>query len=153
MAKALANLVSKLITPLCQKSGFVKASLVIDWDKIVGPKFSQFCEAVRVNFPQGKKNQGSLYIRVPSAMATHIAFLEPEILEKVNRYYGYPAISRVIIQQGPVMRKSSPPPKTSPSLTQEKREEILNLVSEVGDESLQKALERLGSSIFERNLS
>lgn len=96
-AKALRNCMTSIIEPICKKQGFVNASVILDWSKIVGNDFANLCGAVKVVFPFGKKTEGCLHVQTTSSMASVLTYQEPLILQKVNQYYGYQAINKLRI--------------------------------------------------------
>lgn len=147
--RLLSGVVSDISTPICRRSGFIHASLILDWEKIISPAFSQFCQALRITFPKGQKTQGALHVRAPSSMALALSYQEPEILERVNRYYGYQAVVRLVIHQGhiPKQRKEPLVPSES-SLDPQRASRIEDLLTEVPGESLKNALKSLGMSVI-----
>ncbi|MBY0281645.1 MAG: DUF721 domain-containing protein [Alphaproteobacteria bacterium] len=96
-AKALRNCITPILEPICKKQGFVNASVILDWSKIVGGDFANLCQAVKVVFPFGKTVEGCLHVQATSSMASVITYQEPLILQKVNQYYGYQAITKLRI--------------------------------------------------------
>ena len=74
-----------------------------------------------------------------------IGELEPQLLDRINGHFGYPAVARLRLVQAPFPRArarpaSSPPPVPSP----QEQAEIGQLVAPVGDPELRAALARLG---------
>jgi hypothetical protein len=53
-----------------------------------------------IRFPAGKKAGGTLTLLVEGAHAPLIQHLGPMIIERVNRFFGYQAIERVVFRQG-----------------------------------------------------
>lgn len=124
---------------------------MLDWEKIVGDQFAKICQAVRMSFPKGQRTQGALYLKTSSAMATHITFLQPEILDKVNRYYGYQAIVRLVIIQGQIDVKSDVDHSIAlPDLTLEQSREIHESVGTLSHAKLQNALCSFGERFYQR---
>lgn len=148
--RTIRSLVHRLTTPICQKNGFVTAGILLDWSKILGSAFQEFCVAERVSFPPNKRSMGTLYVRTPSHMATEISYLEPTILEKINEYYGYQAISRLIIRQGPLNKAVGSSVKNSPPLTSLKQAEIEDAIAGVEDKEIKNALRQLGEGIVKK---
>lgn len=143
----LGNFISKVLTPIVQSQGFVRAGILLEWESIVGKRFSAICQPEKVIFPLHQRREGKLVIRTPSAMAPELAFLEPKILEKINCYYGYQAISRLVIVQGPIKKKQekieSKPPLSSAAV-----DFVQNQTAAIEDVFLQKALFSWGCEIL-----
>ena len=53
-----------------------------------------------IRFPAGKKAGGALTLLVEGAHAPLIQHLTPMIIERVNRFFGYAAINRIVFRQG-----------------------------------------------------
>jgi hypothetical protein len=113
-AKVLRNCITPLIEPICKKQGFINASLILDWSKIVGNDFANLCQAVKVVFPFGKTTEGCLHLQTTSSMASVLTYQEPLILQKVNQYYGYQAVTKLhifhkstSIQKKPLKKKQN----------------------------------------------
>lgn len=143
----VGSLVTKLVTPACQKQGFVQASLLLDWPQIVGQKFAETCLPVKVTFPYGQRQDGRLHVQVSSGLAPELSFLESLILERINRYFGYRAIGRLFIHQEPLAPRT-PRQKRVQSDSLETRQTLENQLSDIQDEGLRTALLNLGLGIY-----
>ncbi len=55
-----------------------------------------------IRFPPGEKSEGILQLVVLPAHAPLIQHVIPEIIERVNRFFGYKAVARVKMRQGEV---------------------------------------------------
>jgi hypothetical protein len=147
----VGSIITHAITPICHQKGFVQARILLEWDYIVTPQFSQFCMPLKVTFPLKKRSEGRLFLQATSSMATEIAYLEQIILSHVNQYFGYQAISKITIFHGPVkingMEKK--PLKTVPKkLLPEATQACLEThVQPIEDDRLRAALLNLGMRI------
>ena len=94
----------------------------------------------------GKKSDGTLELTVEGAHATMIQHVLPEIMDRVNRFFGYGAVARVKVRQGPVSkpkpRQPSPPPMLKPVPM-----ELGESLREIGDPELFAVLESLAKSL------
>lgn len=143
----VGSLVNKLVTPACQKQGFVQASILLDWSQIVGAKFAETCLPVKVTFPYGQRQNGRLHVQVSSGLAPELSFLEPMILERINRYFGYGAIGKLFIHQEPLAPRLHRPKKVQQDLP-ETRQALEDQLSDIQDEGLRTALLNLGLGIY-----
>lgn len=96
----VAQFVEKLVTPLVHKMGFASAALILDWAKIVGPQLALHTEVVKASFPKGSRTGGTLYLNVTSGLGMELQHYAPQLIEKINAYYGYAAIARLQFRQG-----------------------------------------------------
>ncbi|HEY6049001.1 MAG TPA: DciA family protein, partial [Sphingomicrobium sp.] len=91
-----------------KRFGFVQSSIVSRWAEIVGERYARVSSPESIRFPQGRKAGGALTLLVEGAHAPLIQHLTPLIVERVNRFFGYAAIDRVIFRQG---KPPAQPPK------------------------------------------
>ena len=119
---ALASSIAKVTGKAIRKRGLAAASVVTDWPRIVGEPLASNSLPERLTVPRDGENDirrsrlgGVLHLRVAGAWATEIQHLEPVIVERINRYFGYRAVARLRILQGPLPRQPAPKetPKTS----------------------------------------
>jgi hypothetical protein len=85
-----------------RRFGFVQSSVVTRWPEIVGPARAKICAPESIRFAPGEKGDGILQLVVVPAHAPIVTMMLPEIVERVNRFFGYNAVERVKIRQGEV---------------------------------------------------
>ena len=85
-----------------RRFGFVQSSVVTRWPEIVGEAHARVCAPEAIRFPPGEKSEGILELVVTPAHAPLIQHVIPEIMERVNRFFGYRAVARVKLRQGAV---------------------------------------------------
>ncbi|HLD95028.1 MAG TPA: DUF721 domain-containing protein [Alphaproteobacteria bacterium] len=95
---SIGELVPSLIAPALEKQGVLHAKLFLAWDKIFTQDIYKICKPVALYFPKDMKNQATLKVSTPVAMATHIRYMQDIILEKVNIFFGYNAVSKLWIE-------------------------------------------------------
>jgi hypothetical protein len=78
-------------------------------------------------------------------MALEIQHASDVILQRVNRYFGWSAVGRLALRQGPLSRRQRPRASRAPNA--EEVEQVAQTLSSVKDEQLRAALARLGASI------
>jgi len=147
--KNFQGLLKRVATPICQQHGFIKASLLLEWDMIVGEKFAKICQPEKVVFPNQKRNNGLLYVGTSSAFAPELSYLEPMIIDIVNKYYGYNAVSRLVIRH----KKITLPSSTAIRKKQIKESDTVFIeqqIQSVEDPVLRAALRNLGQGIFQK---
>ncbi len=107
-ARAVADLLPDAGRATFRKFGFVQHSVVSRWPEIVGERLARVSGPESIRFPHGKRAEGVLTLIVGGAHATMMQHVAPEIIERVNRFFGYAAVSRVVISQGEVRRAARP---------------------------------------------
>lgn len=130
-----------------RRFGFVQSSVVTRWPEIVGPKHARVCSPEAIRFPPGEKSEGILQLVVSPAHAPLIQQVTPEIMERVNRFFGYKAVARVKIRQGAVKppedkNRAKAPPSLKPIPM-----ELGESLRDVGDPELRTVLESLARSL------
>lgn len=152
---------SQTLLPLAQnilgKNGFVETDIITNWAEIIGEQLAAYTAPQKIDFPRNKKNDGCLHLAVPSgAFAVEIQHREKYILQKINTYFGYRAVSSLKIIQNnelsiPAVRNSKSSSKPQPVLSEEEKEFIKNISNEINNENLKEILIKLGHSIYADN--
>jgi hypothetical protein len=143
----VGTLIVEAITPICQQNGFIQARILLEWEYIVSPQFAQLCTPIKVTFPLKQRTNGRLLLRATSSMATEISYLEPQILSRINQYFGYQAISKISLQQGPVALKIPLKKAIQRPLSPEAKSSLESQVQPIEDDRLRAALLSLGVGI------
>ena len=99
-ARSAGELVGAAGDPSFRRFGFVQGSIVSRWAEIVGERYARVSSPESIRFPAGKKAGGVLTLMVDGAHAPLIQHLTPMIVERVNRFFGYSAINRIVFRQG-----------------------------------------------------
>jgi hypothetical protein len=131
------------------KRGLGEAQLLAEWPAVVGEALAGETLPMKLSFPPGggRKN-GVLKLRVTSAAALSVQHREPQILERINGFFGYGAVARLALVQGPLPERKPSRPPVSRLLTPAEAGEVASQVSQVSDPGLKSALERLGVAIL-----
>src|SRR3546814_7435588 len=88
-----------------RRFGFVQSSIVTRWGDIVGHTYAEVSAPESIRFPAGQKAGGTLRLVVSSGFAPMMQHVLPEIVERVNRFFGYNAVAKVAMRQGEVERR------------------------------------------------
>ncbi|WP_414714256.1 DUF721 domain-containing protein [Sphingomonas sp.] len=110
-ARAVADLLPRVGGAAFKRYGFVQAGIVTRWAEIVGAKYAGVSTPESIRFPPGKKADGVLTVTVKGAHAAMMQHIAPEIVERVNRFFGYAAVARLVLKQGNVAPR---PSRTAP---------------------------------------
>lgn len=147
-ARALAAVLPKAAEPAMRRRGFAKVEIVTGWPGIVGAALAAETTPERLSFPRGKRDDGTLHIRVSGALALEIQHLQPVILERINTYFGYRAVARLALVQGPRPEPSEPEAaKPRPVPGPANRAAAERQTHGIGDTALREALNGLGAAI------
>ncbi|GAA4713515.1 DciA family protein [Sphingomonas lutea] len=127
-----------------RRFGFVQGAIVSRWSEIVGERYAKVSSPESIRFPAGRKSSGALTLLVEGAHAPLIQHLTPMIVERVNRFFGYAAIDRIVFRQGK-LPAATPMPRR-PELRAVPKE-IGEGLREIADPELRACLESLATQI------
>jgi hypothetical protein len=148
--KAMGTLITKLIRPVFKKRGFAAINITTDWPYIIGEKWAESTIPEKLVFKPNQRQNGVLYLRVQGSAAVLLQHIEPEIIERVNAYFGYKAVASLRMLQGFHQILASKPAKKA-SLSVEQEEHIVALLKETDEGPLKDALMQLGAAIHKGN--
>ncbi|RYD90455.1 MAG: DUF721 domain-containing protein, partial [Sphingomonadales bacterium] len=100
-----------------------------------------------IRFPQGRRAEGVLTLLVEGAHGTMLQHVAPTIIERVNRFFGYPAIARLAIKQGACAAPAPPIPRVAPPSLKMAPIDLGESLRTVGDPELRACLESLAGAL------
>ena len=144
--RAVSDLVPEVGGAAFRRFGFVQSAIVSRWREIVGARYAIVSSPESIRFPPGKKSRGVLNLVVQGAHAPMMQHVAPTIIERVNRFFGYPAVERLSFRQGIVQvekAKARPAPRSLRAIPAE----LGDSLREVVDPELRACLESLARGI------
>lgn len=142
--RAAGELVGDVGGQSFRRFGFIQSAIVSRWAEIVGERYAKVSSPESIKFPAGKKAGGALTLLVDGAHAPLIQHLAPMIIERVNRFFGYAAINRIIFKQG---RPPAPPVRPARPQLLPVPKELGEGLREIADPELRTCLESLAAQI------
>ena len=146
-AKAISDLMPQIGRTAFRRFGFVQSSVITRWNEIVGESHAKVCRPEAIRFPYGEKSGGILQLVVTPAHAPLIQHVIPEIIERVNRFFGYEAIAKVKLRQGHVKPDAGNGPAKAPPSLKPVPVELGESLRDIGDPELRAVLESLARGI------
>ncbi len=143
----LGSLIGRLTGPAFKRRGFRDVQIMDHWPVIVGRQLATMTMPERL--VRRSENETVLVVRVDGAMALEIQHLSPQILDRINQYYGPATVTRMQIIQGPLPRSFHgvyPRPSELRPLTQRADAAL----EDFPRGNLRDALARLGGRILHR---
>jgi hypothetical protein len=144
--RAMADLLPAAGGAAFRRFGFVQSSIVSRWREIVGVRYAAVSSPESIRFPPGKKSAGVLTLIVEGAHAPMMQHVAPAIKDRVNAFFGYPAVDRIAIRQGAVqagkVKSRAAPPSLRPIPA-----ELGDSLREVVDPELRACLESLARGL------
>ncbi len=145
--RAIGDLMPQIGRSAFRRFGFIQSNVVSRWPEIVGEHHARSCVPEAIRFPPGEKNNGILQLLVQPAQAPLIQHVVPEIIERVNRFFGYKAVARVKIRQGEVKPPHAERRTTAPVSLKPIPFELGESLRDIGDPELRTMLESLARSL------
>ncbi len=154
LARPLAEFLDVCLSPSLAAQGFATADIIMAWPDIVGERLAAFTQPLKIEWkrkaphadPEARPEPATLVIRVESAFALELQHLAPTVIDRVNTYYGWRCIGKLVLKQGPVRRVVKKRP-AAPVLSPQDREKVNAAVQPIEEEGLKAALDRLGQAI------
>ncbi len=143
-ARSVAELLPDAGGAAFRRFGFVQSAVVSRWGEIVGPRYAGVSAPESIKFPHGSRINGTLHLIVRGAHATMMQHIAPEIVERVNRFFGYAAIAKVQIRQGDV---AIPTPRAAPPSLKAIPVELGASLRTIADPELKAVLEALAAGV------
>ncbi|MEM8752517.1 MAG: DUF721 domain-containing protein [Pseudomonadota bacterium] len=147
------------------KRGFAELKLITEWRAIAGEAVAAICRPVKVSYGRraGPGLGATLVVAAEGARAPEVSMSAPRIIERVNAFYGYRAVSRLVIDQSRLDRLRRSPATAAtgfaedaagwsgaPAAAAAPAAEPPPPIEGVADERLALALARLGANVAAR---
>lgn len=141
--------------------GFAEAEVLTRWPEIVGEALSGLCQPVKVSYGRSRGLGATLIVQADGARGPEVEMSAPRIVERVNAYYGYRAISRLKVTQATGLagqavgfaeeRAAFRGPAASRQPTPQALERAAEMAGAVENPGLRAALTQLGAYVLSRN--
>ncbi len=157
-AETAGGIAARVLAPLLAARGFPAATILKDWPDIVGAELASYATPERLVWPRGedapqqqthrtRRLEGAtLTIRVAGPRAIEAQHEADRIIERMNIYFGWRAISQLRVIQGPARPRrqaASPTPRRTVRGSTEPGPQLGGIESE----ALLRALTRLGHAV------
>lgn len=140
----------KAASATLRRRGFARAEVLAHWPEIVGAAIAAQSCPERLLFRRGEAGGATLHVRVAGGLALELQHLVPVVIERINRYFGYAAVARLSLVQGPMPKIAAPTVRPRRSLNAAEAAELDATVAAAGDDGVRAALRSLGRAMRER---
>jgi hypothetical protein len=144
--RTLAAILPAVTRKALGKRGMAFGSLLAEWASIVGPRLADRTLPFRIVFPSGRREEGTLHLRVSTSIALDIQHFAPELMESINIFFGYRAVTRLKLMQAGRPLPTYTKPRLRP-LSVTEHEAIDAAVATIPDAGLAAALARFGRTL------
>ena len=153
----LGKFIGKLTKKAFEKHGFSAATLLTDWRTIVGSDIAAYTAPERLKWPRGVEAYSdvsddgagrpgaTLVLRVDPVRALDVSYKSRQLIERINAYFGYKAVSELRFIQAPVAELQPQPPLARPRPAAPTPQ-----VQAVADDGLREALAKLEATMAAR---
>jgi hypothetical protein len=157
-AQPLQALVENCLEPSLKAKGFVSSAIHLHWADIVGQRLAPWSEPIALKWPvvpQGAdhdapKAGATLTVKIAGAFALDLQHQAPQIIERVNSFFGWRCVERLILKQGPIHKISTEIKRPRKDMTVEASKKLDAVLEKVDDPRLKAALAKLGVGIMTR---
>lgn len=130
------------------RHGFASEQLISQWSVIIGQPFASYCVPDKINWPRSAtdaspKIGGTLVLRAVSGRGLDLQYEGPRIIERVNQFLGYGAITALkIMQDSLVVEQPKPAPRP---ISAQAKQAWQEKIDDIADNELKAALARLAA--------
>jgi hypothetical protein len=155
-ARQISEAANRLIDPVLAKKAGINSALIGSWDEIAGADFADCTRPEKISWPRrgnemgnerGGVEPGVLTIACEGARALFLSHAQGELIQRINGFFGYPAIRQIRIVQKPVVASHKHRARLRP-LSPAENAKLDGLTREIEDDKLKAALERLGRAVI-----
>ena len=158
-AMQISEAANRLIDPVLAKKAGINTALIGSWDEIVGADFADCTRPEKISWPRrnsemtgesGGVEAGVLTIACEGARALFLTHSQGELIQRINGFFGYPAIRQIRIVQKPVVPQQKYRRKPR-ALTASENARLKTMTGEIENDNLKAALDRLGRAVLGRS--
>ncbi|MDI9348562.1 MAG: DciA family protein [Candidatus Symbiobacter sp.] len=128
-----------------RSQGFTVYGIVADWEKIVGSVLARYSVPTRLRRDR-EGSFASLEIHIAAGIGLEFQHYQPQVIERINQYYGYRAVTRIHLRQGYV--PPAAPPAPAPLVKALLPPHLAQAIDQVTHVQLRQALRDLGAAIY-----
>ena len=154
--RAIGRLAPDILKSLFKKHGFAQGQILTQWPAIAGEELARFTAPEKIRWPRraegGQGGQATvlatLVLRVEGPIAIEVQHSTPQLIERINAFFGYPAIGKIQIVQGALPRRPASKKRRLRPLSSGEERQLRSHLGHVDDAGLRRALERLGRGVI-----
>ena len=148
--RAIASQLPEITRSALARRGFAAARVIADWPEIVGPELAASSVPERLVRARGA-DSATLVVRVRPAAALELQHWMPQIIERLNGYFGFRAVGRLRLVQGPVAPRPRRAPAAPRRPTAEQEAALEARLAPLAGSALHQPLLALGRAVRARS--
>lgn len=149
--KSIADIAHDINGRAFARFGFAKSDIILHWTEIVGSVLARSSLPERLVMPKSAQKSpgraGVLHIRVEGSFAPEMQHLEPLVIDRINSYYGFKAVERLIFHHGNVDREAPAQKYQPPILGDSQKKELDMMLKDIKDDQLRASLFNVGAEL------
>lgn len=150
---SLSESMTPYVKRLLGQYALFEIDLLKNWNNIIGEDLAQYCFLQKIEFKKDERTDGILYVMTSSgAFALEIQHKSPVILEKINTYFGFCAVTKIkIFQNDSFFERNTAKfdDKPEKKLVSAEQQNYINQITEdIQNTELKTKLQKLGKSIL-----
>ena len=144
----LTREVQAIAKPILGMYGFASVDILANWDDIVGTDLAKGIQPEKLTFEKDKRTNGTLHVKsAGGAFAMLFEHQKTRVIERINTFFGYPAVKNIKIQQGS-LKLSQPNIQPTRNLTTSEKKILSARVAGIEDEALRERVYQIGLELL-----
>lgn len=153
----LGDDIDRLTHKLLGDKGLTEIEILANWKHIAGEDLAAYSLPLKVDFKAGSRTNGTLLLACAGgAYALEIQHRTTAIIEKINTFFGYEAVTKIKISQNNFLPQTperindeyNPEKKL---VTADEKNYIEDVVTDIQDPELKARLQSLGEKVLKAN--
>jgi len=148
--KQIGHIAQKASCASHHRYGRTFGMLALNWPLVIGEKFSKDSHPDKLFFPKGENINAQLTLSVNSYKAIYFQQIQNELIDRINTYLGYKAISSLRFVQKPI-DKNKIISKKEPQLSQKQINDLDQKLEVIQDEIIRNKLKSIGEHVYDKH--
>ncbi len=151
-AERLTREIRVISKPFLAKRGFAGIDIIESWDDIIGEDMAPGIRPEKLVFEKDIRTNGTLHVKsAGGAFAILFEHKKLQIIERINTFFGYPAVAHIHIKQGKL--HFSKPENTTPikKPTPAQLKKLAAKVAQIEDETLREEMYQIGLNLLQKS--
>ena len=129
--------------------GFAGSDILQFWEDIVGADLARGVVPQKLTFEKDNRMHGTLVVKsAGGAFAMLFEHQKERVMQRINAFFGYPAVSRIKIIQGALKIKSIPQKPVSKTIPKDELQALQEKVGIIEDEELRERTFEIGKALL-----
>lgn len=147
----LTKEIRRIVQPVLGKHGFANADIIENWPLLVGEDLARGIMPDHLHFDKQDRKNGVLYVKsAGGAFAMLLEHQKKRVIEKINTFFGYPAVGSIKIIQGALKLKKPVLKKAPKTLSKKQMQVLQEKVQGIEDNELRQKVFDVGIAVLKK---